>query len=88
MFKYVALGTRKDILFDGSWQNSRYGEKYASQGSALKLCVVEETNVGGCPQPSGPSTLEFFSYLLNMLLHKQQQVIEVSKGETCHLEIF
>lgn len=50
--------------------------------------MEEETNVRGCPQPSGPSVLEFFSYLLNMLLHKQQQVIEVTKGERRHLEIF
>lgn len=40
------------------------------------------------PQLSEASTLKFFSYLLNMLLDKQQQVIEVTKGETCHLEQF
>lgn len=32
------------------------------------------------------STLKLFPYLLDMLLHKQQQVIEVIKNETGHLK--
>lgn len=74
------------ILFDGSRENGRYGEKDASQGSELKLCVEEGTNVRECFQPSRLSTLKFFPYLLDMLLHKQQQVIEVIKNEPGHLK--
>lgn len=78
--------TRAVILFDGSRENRRYGEKYASQGSELKLRVEKETDVRECFQPSGLLTLKFFPYLLDMLLHKQQQVIEVIKNETGHLK--
>lgn len=77
---------RTVILLDGSRENSRYGEKYASQGSELKLCVEEETDVRECFQPSGHSTPKRFPYLLDVLLHKQQQVIEVIKNETGHLK--
>lgn len=78
--------TRTVILFDGSRENGRYGEEYASQGAELKLCVEEETNVRECGQPSGLSSPKRFPYLLDMLLHKQQQVIEVIKNETGHLK--
>lgn len=78
--------TRTVIPFDGSRENGRYGEKYASQGPELKLCVEEETNVSECFQPSGLSTLKRFPHLLDMLLHKQQQVVEVIKNETAHLK--
>lgn len=49
------------------------------------VCVCERGDDGECFHPSGASTLEFSSYLLDVLLHEQQQVIEVVKSETRHL---
>lgn len=52
----------------------------------ISNCVEGETNTRERSHPSGPSTMKFFSYLVDMLLHKQQQVIEVIKYETGHLK--
>lgn len=52
----------------------------------ISNCMEEETNKRERLHPSGPSAMKFFLYLVDMLLHKQQQVIEVIKYETGHLK--
>lgn len=76
------------LLFDGSGQNSSDAEEQASQRSALKLCVCVCRGDKRERLPPSSRTLSSVSHLINVLLHKQQQVAEVTKGETHHLEIF